>query len=178
VIEIAEVTTLSDGEIADLCEMTRRVVRSGASIGWMRPPDETEAVAYWRRAIRPGNHLLLARENGHVVGTAQLELATRENGRHRAEVNKVLVHPDHQRKGIGLRLMRALDQIAVREGRTLLHLDTNSDDVALGLYRKAGYTEAGQIPDWAASPADNQLHGTTFFYKVLPGNEPPSPGST
>ncbi len=167
-IEIAEVSALTEAELADLCELTCRIVASGASIGWMRPPDDVEGRNYWSGAIRPGNHVLLAREGGRVVGTAQLELATKDNGRHRAEVNKVLVHPDHQRKGIGLRLMQALDEVARREGRTLLHLDTNSDDVALGLYRKAGYIEAGQIPDWAASPADNQLHGTTFFYKRLP----------
>lgn len=167
-IEIAEVNELRDAEVVQLCDLTVRIVATGASIGWMRPPDDAEARGYWTGAIRPGNHLLVARESGRVVGTAQLELASKENGRHRAEVNKVLVHPDHQRKGIGLQLMRALDEIAVREGRTLLHLDTNSDDIALGLYRKAGYTEAGQIPDWAASPADNLLHGTTFFYKRLP----------
>jgi hypothetical protein len=63
--------------------------------------------------------------------------------------------------------MRRLDETARANGRRLLHLDTNVDDVAINLYVKAGYTAAGDIPKWAGSPADGQLHGTRFFYKLL-----------
>lgn len=166
-IAVSTVDSLSVDEIDQLSELLIAVVEQGASVGWMTPPSRAEAATYWTNVIRPGNRLLAAREGDHIVGTAQLELAEKDNGSHRAEVSKVLVHPDHQRKGIGLSLMAALDDVAREEQRTLLHLDTNSDDVAIRLYEKAGYTRAGEIPDWAGSPADGRLHGTTFFYKRL-----------
>jgi ribosomal protein S18 acetylase RimI-like enzyme len=167
VISVATVETLSAADIDELSAILIAVVNQGASVGWVRRPTGDEAAAYWEGVVQPGNLLLVAREEGQIVGTAQIELAQKANGRHRAEVNKVLVHPDHQRKGIGLRLMRAVEDIARREDRSLLHLDTNSDDVAINLYAKAGYTVAGTIPNFATAPSDGRLHGTTFFYKLL-----------
>lgn len=166
-IAVSTVDSLSVDEKDQLSDLLIAVVELGASVGWMAPPSRAEAASYWTNVIRPGNRLIVARDGDHIVGTAQLELAQRENGLHRAEVGKVLVHPDRQRKGIGLSLMTALDEVAREEKRTLLHLDTSSDDVAIRLYEKAGYTRAGEIPDWAGSPADGQLHGTIFFYKRL-----------
>ncbi len=166
-IDISVAESLTDADIESLASILIAVVEHGASVGWMQPPSHTEAASYWASVIRPGNKLLLAYEDQEIVGTAQLELAQKANGSHRAEVNKVLVDPRHQRKGIGAQLMRALEDVARREGRTLLHLDTNSDDIAINLYAKVGYTVAGTIPDWAGSPADGQLHGTTLFYKQL-----------
>lgn len=166
-IEINEVDSLSALDIEQLANILIAIVASGASIGWVALPSKSEAASYWESVVRQGNFVLVAREGEVIVGTAQLELAQKANGAHRAEVNKVLVDPGHQRKGIGLMLMHALDDLAQRQNRTLLHLDTNSDDVAIGLYLKAGYTKVGEIPDFATAPSDGQLHGTTFFYKLL-----------
>ena len=114
-IEISEVTELTEQQAAELADILIRIVKSGASIGWLDTPDPAEARAYWQTVVRkPENVLLLATENGHVVGTAYLELAQRENGRHRAEVNKVLVHPDQQGKGIGRKLMEVIEASAGR----------------------------------------------------------------
>lgn len=166
-IEVIEVNALSLRDLEQLSGIVIGVVQAGASVGWVAPPSNEEAVVYWEGVIRPGNLLLLARDGETIVGTAQLELAQKANGAHRAEVNKVLVDPGHQRRGIGLLLMSALDDLASKNNRTLLHLDTNSDDVAIGLYLKAGYTRVGEIPDFATAPSDGHLHGTTFFYKQL-----------
>ena len=96
-IEITEITALTDQQASELADILIRIVKSGASIGWLDTPDPAEARAYWHAVIsKPENVLLLVQENRRVIGTAYLELAQRENGRHRAEVNKVLVHPDQQ----------------------------------------------------------------------------------
>lgn len=135
-------------------------------MGYLPPLDPMEASVYWRGVVRPGNRLLIADRDGLIVGTAQLELAMRLNGRHRAEVNKVLVHPDFQRQGIGRALMAALDDVARREGRTLLHLDTRDGDPSNSLYASMGYVEVGKIPMWARS-ANGELDATVFYYKML-----------
>ena len=64
------------------------------------------------------------------------------------------------------RLMLALEDEARREGRRLLHLDTNESDKSNRLYQSVGYTMVGSVPNWAVG-ADGALHGTTFYYKVL-----------
>jgi GNAT superfamily N-acetyltransferase len=165
-ISISEPTELTKQQIDDLVDVLIAVVADGASVGYLPPLDPVVARTYWQGAIRPGNILLLAERDGRVVGTGQLELAMRANGRHRAEVNKVLVHPNAQRQGIGRRLMEAIDGVARREGRTLLHLDTREGDGSNKLYLSAGYVEAGRIPSWARS-ATGSLDATVFYYKLL-----------
>lgn len=165
---VRKVEQLHDTQIDVLADILIAVVATGASVGYLPPLDRDEARAYWAGVIRPGNILLVAERDGRIVGTAQLELAMRLNGRHRAEVNKVLVRPDCQRQGIGRRLMEALDEVARREGRTLLHLDTREGDGSNELYRRMGYVEAGTIPNWARS-ADGTLAATVFYYKILDG---------
>ena len=165
-IAVRQLDVLNNDQIEQLAEILVRVVADGASVGYLPPLPQEEAVAYWRGALKPEVRLLVAERAGRIVGTAQLELATRVNGRHRAEVNKVLVHPDARRQGIGRRLMEAIDDLARREGRTLLHLDTREGDPANALYRRMGYVEAGRIPGWARS-ANGAFEATVFYYKEL-----------
>jgi GNAT superfamily N-acetyltransferase len=168
VIEIREVTELTERQAAELGDILIRIVLSGVSIGWLDTPDPAEARAHWQSvAAKPDNVLLIAEEDGRVVGTAYLELATRANGTHRAEVNKVLVHPDRQGAGIGRHLMDAIEASARVRGRTLLHLDTDQFDGSNAFYMRCGWTPVGTIPNWARSSKDGTLHGTTFYYKAL-----------
>jgi hypothetical protein len=53
--------------------------------------------------------------------------------------------------------------VAEEQRRTLLVLDTRSDDTASILCSKCAYIEAGRIPAYASSALD----GTTYFYKQL-----------
>jgi GNAT superfamily N-acetyltransferase len=157
---------LSDEDIAALSRILIGVVNAGASVGFVPPLDQNESVAYWRGVLKPGCVLLVATRDGTIVGTGQLELAMRPNGRTRAEVCKVLVAVDAQGQGIGKAIMAALEVEARKEGRALLHLDTNADDKSNHLYLAMGYIAAGTIPNWAID-ADGVSHATTFYYKEL-----------
>jgi len=146
-------------------------VDSGASVGFLPPLAPAEGEAYWRgviEAVREGSCVLLgAREaDGTLVGTAQLLLATRPNGSHRAEVAKVIVHTKARRGGIGRALMLALEERARRLGRTTLVLDTRRGDPSEQLYTSVGYALAGVIPRYARS-ADGALDPSAFYYRLL-----------
>jgi ribosomal protein S18 acetylase RimI-like enzyme len=166
-LTIREANRLDEREIGALAEVLIGVVEAGASVGFLPPLSRDEAHTYWRGVLAPDIRLLIAENETGIVGTAQLALAMRANGRHRAEVSKVLVHPSAQRQGIGRALMEALEPIARREDRSLLFLDTREGDPSNRLYRSLGYLEAGRIPDYARS-ADGSLHATVFYYKPLP----------
>lgn len=165
-ITVRRIDTLSATQIDQLSRILVGVVNAGASVGFLPPLAEAEANAYWQQVLGPSTVLLIAEDETGIVGTGQLDLAMRANGRNRAEVCKVLVDPAQQGKGIGKRLMLALEDEARREGRHLLHLDTNEADKSNRLYVSAGYTMVGSVPNWAVG-ADGALHGTTFYYKVL-----------
>jgi GNAT superfamily N-acetyltransferase len=171
---IRRADTLSDAELADLTDLLVAVVADGASIGWVDPPSSAEAAAYWRGTLHPNNHLLIAElpdpagGRCRVVGTAQLSPATRANSLHRAEVNKLLVHPAHHRRGIGRALLAELERLAAEMGKSMLYLDTREGDGSNHLYRAAGWTEAGKIPAWCTAADGRSLAATIFYYKLLP----------
>ena len=109
--------------------------------------------------------MLAALRDGRLIGSVQLDLATKPNATHRAEVQKLLVLTEARNSGLGRRLMLAAERHAQSHGRSLLVLDTQTDSVAHGLYLRLGYTEAGSIPGYALSP-DGPLP-TTLLYKHL-----------
>ncbi|MGW3401566.1 GNAT family N-acetyltransferase [Streptomyces zhihengii] len=105
---------------------------------------------------------------GRVIGTVQLRSETSPNGTHRAEVAKLLVHRDARGRGVARLLLTAAEECARDAGRTLLLLDTQTGSAAEHLYRSAGWTQVGTVPDYAADPA-GVLRPTTFFRKTLGG---------
>ena len=145
-------------------------VESGASVGFLPPLEAAEARQYWdglAGELQSGSRVLVVALVDHrIAGAVQLALCMKKNGRHRAEVEKLMVHTTHRKAGIGRALLGAIEQIAHEYGRKLLVLDTRSGDIASALYRKCGYVEAGQIPAYALS-ADGRLDATTYFYKQL-----------
>jgi GNAT superfamily N-acetyltransferase len=155
-----------------LCEILRDSVDGGASVGFLPPLAPAEASAYWDGVIAGlaagSRALLVARADGAMVGTVQLELPGKPNARHRAEVQKLLVHGAARRRGVGAALMAAVAELALGLGRTLLVLDTLAGDDGERLYRRVGYREAGRIPGYAIG-ADGGHYATVLFYRDLAG---------
>ncbi len=164
--------TADERDLDALAEVLHAAVHAGASVSFVLPFSLEDARAFWLEKIAPGvrsggRRVLLARVDGEIVGTVQLILDTPPNQSHRAEVAKLLVHPKSRRLGIGRALMRELEDVARREGRTLLTLDTRTGDKAEPLYRSMGYVLAGVIPQYARGPASADLEPTSLMYKVL-----------
>jgi ribosomal protein S18 acetylase RimI-like enzyme len=154
-------------ELDALAALLVAVVAEGASVGFLPPLPIARARGYWAGKPEPGAILLVARAgDGGVVGTVQVLPAESANGAHRAEIAKLLVHPGQRRRGIGRGLLAAAEGAARAAGKTLLVLDTREGDPATDLYRAAGWTEAGRIPNWARA-ADGRLAGTVFYFKDL-----------
>lgn len=145
-------------------------VDGGASIGFLPPLGREEASAYWRGvagAVDADRRVLfVARADGAIVGSAQLDLEQRANQRHRADVMKVMVLARARRAGIGRALMIAVEEEARRRGRTTLVLDTRRGDPSERLYRSLGWEQAGVIPRYARNGSGG-LDATVFYYKLL-----------
>jgi len=142
-------------------------VQDGASVGFLAPLSRETARHYWEQACGMlGNGLVLwiAESGGELVGTVQLSLCQKENGRHRADVQKLLVLRAHRGNGIATALMQAVDAYAAAHGRLLLVLDTIAGSPAESVYRHLGWHKVGEIPGYAAMP-DGKLCATAYYYK-------------
>jgi GNAT superfamily N-acetyltransferase len=159
-------------DVEALADVLRAVVYDGAGVSFIVPFSIDDARAFWLTGVVPDvkartRRVLIARLERLIVGTVQIDLATPPNQRHRADVLKLLVHPDARRRGIARALMVAVEPLALTEGRTLLTLDTWTGRAAETLYRSLGYTAAGVIPGYARASLTPELEPTTIMYKVL-----------
>ena len=193
VTTIEALTQSEPSSIEQLAGLLVACVEAGASVSFMHPLGMDRARDFWRGvldgAARGERIVLVARDaqgpvpgraeagpaaaqgserggKGRIVGTVQVITAQPDNQPHRADVAKMLVHPDARRQGVGERLMRAAESAARRAGKTLLVLDTASD-VAARLYARCGWTEVGTIPHFALGPQGG-FCATTIFYRRLP----------
>ena len=160
--------------VEELGGLLHACVHAGAGVSFILPFTTPEAEGFWTSKVLPQlrdgrGSLLVAKIDGRVAGCVQLDCDTPPNQRHRAEVRKLLVHPDLRRRGVARRLMIALEELARRQGRTLLTLDTRTGDKAEPLYSSLGYRTVGIIPGFARATADDRTEPTTVMYKELVG---------
>lgn len=163
-------------DLASLGQLLHDCVHAGAAVSFVLPFSRDDAIAFWRDRVLPAVTagtccVLIARRNGQIIGTVQLDLATPPNQPHRGEIKKLLVHPSARRGGIARALMLAIEKEARAAERTLLTLDTASG-AAEQLYASLGYVRVGVIPRFSLHPESCELEGTTVMYKELPPTNP------
>ncbi len=103
-----------------------------------------------------------------MVSTVQLAPCMEANGRHRAEIQRLLVHPNHRGRSISSRLMAEAETAARSLGCTLLVLDTEAGSVAEAVYQHLEWSSAGGVPGFALS-ADGAPRANRYYYKQLAG---------
>ncbi len=168
-MRVERLTSADDVVVDDLADVLVDCVAGGASVGFVAPLGQDAARAWWAGALRdPDARTWVARgDGGRVVGVVRLLPAPQPNARHRAEVAKLLVHRDARGRGCAAALMAALEDGALRLGRTLLVLDTQTGSPAEGWYARRGWHRVGTIDDYAVAP-DGGLTSTTIMAKRLP----------
>ncbi|MFD3451381.1 GNAT family N-acetyltransferase [Streptomyces sp. NPDC058691] len=168
------IAPLSAGQLAGaapgLAALLVDAVAGGASLGFLAPFGQEEALRWWLgrgTAVAEGRLTVwAARDAEGVTGTVSLFREEKANGRHRAEVVKLMVHRRARGRGLGRTLLGAAERAAAAGGATLLLLDTETGSPAEHLYRSAGWTSYGVVPGHATDPA-GVPRPTTFFFKSL-----------
>jgi ribosomal protein S18 acetylase RimI-like enzyme len=171
VIEVRRLDTAeARAHVRALAAVLADCVEGGASVSYMSPFSEEDARVAFEdvaRDVEEGRRVLLAAfDDGDVVGTVQVDLATPPNQPHRGDIAKLLVRRSARRRGVAAELMQAAEREALAEGKTLLVLDTVTGDAAERLYERLGWTRVGVIPNYALYP-DGRPCATTLFYKQL-----------
>lgn len=160
-----------DRHLPELADVLNACVAAGASVSFVLPHTLNDSMAFWSDTVRPAlvrgrRVLLIARLDGRLAGTVQLDCDTPPNQPHRADVSKLLVHPDFRRRGLARELMVAIEEEARACGRRLITLDTASH-AAEALYMSLGYERAGVIPGYARDPIEDRYDPTMIMFKRL-----------
>jgi ribosomal protein S18 acetylase RimI-like enzyme len=170
-INVVERLTLpvDDDDLQALAELLVDAVAGGAGVSFIPPLPLEQARDWWQGCLAsssPRAVFLVVRDDQGVLGTVQLQPAWPPNQPHRADIAKLLVHSRARRKGIGSRLMKAIETEARHAGFRLLTLDTMRESAGELLYEKLGWVRVGIIPDYALN-ADGSAHDTVIFYKRI-----------
>ena len=171
---MTHITRLSESEaraqLDQFIALLADTVNSGASVGFLRPLDANLARDYWHEvfaAVGKGTRILLiARIDNHIVGSVQLDLCTRQNGLHRAEVQKLIVLSRCRRRGIASELMDAIEREAQAATRSLLVLDTEARSGAEPFYESLRWRRIGSIPGYALN-TDGVPTSNTIYCKMI-----------
>lgn len=161
----------ADPHVTDmLAGIMVETVAGGGSVSFMHPLDPETAQAFWRDSLAAagrGERIVLGAWDGDLLaGTVTVQLKLSPNQPHRADIAKMMTRPSHRGRGIAAALLAQAERAAVGQGRTLLVLDTAAIDGAAGLYERAGFTFAGEIPDYALTP-DGRLTATRYYWKQI-----------
>ncbi len=159
--------------IPELAALLVDAVAGGAGVNFVAPLDPEVAAEWWTARISLVESgvitPVLARDpdaGDRLVGVVLLIRAMQQNGGHRADISKLLVHSSARRRGIARDLMAAAEAIARTDGRWLLVLDTETGSPADLVYRALRWIPVGTIPDYALL-ASGVPGPATIFYKDL-----------
>lgn len=172
--ETVTVRALSPGEAAEQIGALSKVlidcVEGGASVSFMLPMTQDKADTFWKgvaEGVALGERILLvAEDDGEIVGTVQVVLKQPENQPHRGDISKMLVHRKARKRGVGAALMLAAEEAARKAGKSVLVLDTVTGSDAERLYARLGWERVGIIPNYALWPQGG-LCPTTYFHKQI-----------
>lgn len=164
-MEIKEIRVIGEyrEELASLFQM---VVADGASMNYLHPMSKETALSYWDNVLSEQVKLFIGLIDGQIAGTVQLHYSDKENGRHRAEIGKLMTSTKARRKGVARKLLQYAEQAAKADGKTLLLLDTEKEGPANLLYQSEGYVLYGEVPDFAQDAFGTYLAGN-FYYKLI-----------
>ncbi|TPX35473.1 hypothetical protein SmJEL517_g02055 [Synchytrium microbalum] len=154
--------------LPEFIDLLRDSVENGGSIGFVIPMELKVAESFWLGVfedVQTGNRKLLAILSDQ--GVASRSPAETSYITHRAEVQKLLVHSSKRKNGLGSRLMEAVEDLARKENRRLLVLDTIEENIKF--YQRLKWNLVGEIPEFALSPygTDRDADSTYVFYKLL-----------
>ena len=122
-------------------------VNAGASVSFIPPITPAAARAYFAGvAARTDCILLAAWSHGVLAGTVRVDPAPQQNQPHRADIAKMLVHPDARRAGLGTALLAGAEAAALAVGRTLLVLDTEQGSAGRSPVSSPGLDRGGRHP--------------------------------
>ena len=174
---LRQVHAAEPGLMGPLSALLIDAVHGGASVGFLAPLSADRARYYWAGVmadIGPAHALWVTEQDGQVLGTVQLSLCTKENGRHRAELQKLLVHSSRRGQGQARQLMTAAEDFARQRGLSLLVLDTLAGSAAEGVYSHLGWQRVGEIPAYAGDPQGRLCATAVFCKRIGVAGHPPA----
>lgn len=165
---VGRLDAFSGTDLDDLCEAAEAAIPEGG-FGWTRVPPRHVIESYWKGVLLvPERSLFVARLDGALCGAAQLLRPPRHSGGQSfsAHLTTTFVMPWARRRGLGRRLIEAVEGAARRAGMAILNADIRATQLpAIALYESLGYIRWGTHPAYAR--VAGEVISGHFYFKRL-----------
>lgn len=164
-------TELAGADLHDLCDAAESAIRAGGGFGWLAVPERHVMEAYWRGVLLvPERELFVARLDGVIAGSAQLQRAPRNNEAQAyvGQLTTFFLAPWSRGHGLARQLIESVEARAVEHGLKALTLDVRAtQERAIQLYEAMGYRRWGTNPCYALVDGE-WVSGHAYFKRLDP----------
>ena len=155
----------ADDDWVAIWEFLQPIIAAGDSYCWPTDSSEDAARQWWM--TKPGGRVLVAVEDGAIVGTAEVHPNQPAGGSHVANAG-FMVSPAASGRGVGRSLANRVLEVAAADGYRAMQfnavVETNSN--AVRLWQSLGFTTMATIPDAFQHPTHG-LVGLIIMHRSL-----------
>lgn len=168
-IKVEILKSISDLDLADLCNITEEAIRAGGGFGWLKSPPRDTLNKYWKGLVIVQNRVLIVgRLNNAIAGTLQLGLQPLNNEAQKNIVNITshFVAPWARGYGLAKNMIDHAEFVSKERGSSCLQLDIReTQEAAIQLFKSKGYEQWGQNPNYAF--VEGKIIKGLYFYKNI-----------
>ena len=169
IIKIEILTSLTDLDLADLCNITEQAIKAGGGFGWIKTPPRETLNKYWKGLLLIHNRILIVgRLNDAIAGTLQLELQPHNNEAQKniVKIASHFVAPWARGYGLAKNIINHAEIVARDNEASCLQLDIReTQEAAINLFKSKGYEQWGENPNYAL--VEGQTIKGLYFYKNI-----------
>ena len=168
-IKVETLHSISDLDLADLCNITEQAIRAGGGFGWLKVPPRKVLNKYWTGLVVVQSRILVVgRLNNAIAGTLQLGLQSPNNEAQKdiATITSHFVAPWARGYGLAKNMIDHAETKAKENSIFCIQLDIReTQEAAIQLFKSKGYEH------WGTNPGYAQIEGNIikglYFYKNI-----------
>ena len=168
-IKVEILKSISDLDLADLCNITEQAIKAGGGFGWLKVPPRETLNKYWKGLVVVKNRILIAgRLNDAIAGALQLGLQPHNNEAQKniCNITSHFVAPWARGYGLAKKMIDTAEVIAYENNVSCLQLDIReTQEAAIQLFRSKGYKQWGKNPNYAL--VEGKTIQGLYFYKNI-----------
>ena len=168
-IKVEVLKSITDLDLADLCNITEQAIKAGGGFGWLKVPPRDTLNKYWKGLVVVKNRILVVgRLNEAIAGAAQLGLQPLNNEAQKSICNIAshFVAPWARGYGLAKKMIDTAENIARENSVSCVQLDIReTQQAAIQLFKSKGYKQWGINPNYAL--VEGKIIKGLYFYKDI-----------
>ena len=169
VIKVETLKSISETDMADLCNITEQAIKAGGGFGWLKAPPRETLNKYWKGLVLVQNRILIVgRLNDAIAGALQLSLQPLNNEAQKdiANITSHFVAPWARGYGLAKTMIDYAVAKSKENNKNSIQLDIRETQIAaIKLFESKGFIRWGENPAYAFVNG-NPIKGYYYYRNI------------